>query len=296
MNVKKIKRKILKFFFEEQWYPVICDEKGRTLKQLMPPKNYIWADPFPVVDGERTYIFLEEQRKGQNGRLGYIELYADCSFSSFTPILEKPYHLSWPNVIRVENEGITRWYLIPESGENNTVDVYWAVSFPDTWEFCMTMLSPFTGADPEVYQESDSSWWLFVSGASGSTRVNRELHLYHSTSFPSNNWHKVNDLPVVTGVERSRMAGKIFRNEEGFLIRPAQSCKGEYGQYIVFNHIEELTKSSYRERSVSAFYPTASGVVCTHTWNRYGKLVVRDEKKRWFSIWLYRRLRDLLSS
>lgn len=273
----------------EQWFIVVCDGNGKTIARITPPSDRIWADPFPVSQGDKTYIFLEEQYHGQKGRLGYIELNKDYTHSPFKTILEKSYHLSWPNVFSVGEGEHKVWYMIPESGENRTVDLYKAISFPDTWEFCLTLLSGFKGADPEVYKENDVSWWLFVSGSFEESAVNRQLLLFHSNKFPSSSWKQIRETAVVTGIERSRMAGKIFCNKGGDLIRPAQSCVGEYGEHIVFHRIDELSENTYREQAISAFYPTEPKSICTHTWNSCGDLVVRDEKRRWFSFKPFRK-------
>jgi hypothetical protein len=94
----RIKRKIIRTFFLEQWSLLICGPDGAILRSIIPPKDRIWADPFPVEYGGKTYIFMEQQIGSGNGTLGYIELHADLSYSDFIPILEKPYHVSFPHI------------------------------------------------------------------------------------------------------------------------------------------------------------------------------------------------------
>ncbi len=67
LSIRRIKRKIIKFFFAEQWSILICDRHNHILASIVPEKNRIWADPFPVIYNDHFYIFIEEQIKNRNG-------------------------------------------------------------------------------------------------------------------------------------------------------------------------------------------------------------------------------------
>ena len=47
MTIKKIRRKLQKLLFREQWSLLVSDHDGKLLKHIEPPSDRIWADPFP---------------------------------------------------------------------------------------------------------------------------------------------------------------------------------------------------------------------------------------------------------
>jgi len=281
MNLKKFKRRIQKLFFPEQWSLLVCDPDGKALANLAPPKDRIWADPFPVEQDGRVLVFMEQQYNKCKGTLGYIELFEDMTHTQFTPILEKDYHLSFPNVFQVNNI----WYMIPETHEHGAIDLYRAEIFPDKWVFDSTLVSGIVAVDSTIF-EHDNRWWLFTSLAGQTGGLNESLYLFSSEAFPSCNWasHPMN--PVVTGLQNSRMAGLIFRDQtSGEIFRPAQSCAKEYGEETHLNRITSLTCDTYREETIATIKPEKEfHAVCTHTFNKCDKYIVRDIKTRRFRI------------
>jgi hypothetical protein len=202
----RIKRKLIRTFFYEQWSLLVCDVNGSILKTIAPPKNYQWADPFPVEHEGKTYIFIEQQIGHGNGTLGFIELYPDLTYSAFTPILEKEYHLSFPNVFSVKRNDRILWYMIPESHENRTIDLYKAVHFPDKWSHELTLMDNIEAADSTIFFY-DSKWWLFTSIENGAIRTNKNLSAFFADNFPSKTWTAHPQNPICSDLSNSRMAG-----------------------------------------------------------------------------------------
>jgi hypothetical protein len=285
----RIKRKLIRTFFREQWSLLLLSgesfledagENRRLLKKIVPPLDFQWADPFIAEWEGRVYIFVEQQYKHESGTLGYIEPFAhtQCSF----PVLEKPYHLSFPNVFHYENA----WYMIPESHENRTIDLYKAADFPTAWELEATLMRDVDAVDSVVFSH-DAKWWLFTSikekGAAGKhkTSHNDNLHLFYADSFPTDKWTPHPQNPICTGETNSRMAGAVFRGAQGKVYRPAQNCLKDYGKETNINEILELTETSYKEKLIETVLPEKEmNAVCTHTLNFSEKYAVRDIKTR----------------
>lgn len=296
MTIKKIRRKLQKLLFREQWSLLVSDHDGKLLKHIEPPSDRIWADPFPVEYEGRYLIFIEQQFAGQNGTLGYIELFEDYSLSEFRPILEKPYHLSWPNVFNHRGT----WYMIPETNEHGCIDLYRAADFPDKWEFDRTLLHTVHAVDTMLLEEG-GMFWLFTSMAECSAAessaaehsasqvapgYNNSLSIFYADEFPAGEWKPHAANPVVIDASRSRMAGRFQRTENGSLLRPAQNCRIEYGRSIRVNRIVELSKDAYREASDFEILPERHlHAACTHTLNLCGKYAIRDIKTRKFRLW-----------
>ncbi|MFP3043045.1 hypothetical protein LQZ19_14615 [Treponema primitia] len=281
MLLNRIKRKLIKIFFREQWSLLLCNQDGDILKHIIPPQDRIWADPFPVESGGKTYIFIEEQIGHGNGTVGFIELHSDLTYSSFVPILEKEYHLSFPNIFSFEKNGYITWYMIPETHENKTIDLYRAVDFPFHWEFETTLIDTVDASDTTLLF-FNSYYWLFTSIRTGGVSKNQNLSIFYSDTFPSQKWIPHPGNPVCSSFENSRMAGAIFFNKNtGKLNRPSQNCLNDYGREANINEIIELTPLSYKEERISAIYPERDlHAVCTHTINYSDTYLLRDIKTR----------------
>jgi hypothetical protein len=277
----RIKRKIIRTLFYEQWSLLVCDLNGAVLAAIAPERGVQWADPFPIEHNGKTYIFIEQQIGAKNGTLGVIELFPDLTHSAFTPILEKKYHLSFPNIFSIEENDQKVWRMIPETHENKTIDLYRAVNFPLEWEYELTLMRNIVAVDSTIFYHA-SKWWLFTSLETKSNSINKNLSAFYSDSFPSVNWtpHPLN--PLCSDISNSRMAGTVFLNEKtGFLNRPAQNCRKDYGKETNINEIIELNTSSYKEKKSKIIVPERNlHAVCTHTFNYSNTYLLRDIKTR----------------
>jgi hypothetical protein len=277
----RIKRKVIRTLFYEQWSLLICDLNGAVLAAIAPEQGVQWADPFPVEYNGKTYIFIEQQIGAENGTLGIIELFPDLTHSAFVPILEKKYHLSFPNVFNIEENNQKVWYMIPETHENKTIDLYRAVNFPFEWEYELTLMRDVVAVDSTVFYYA-SKWWLFTGLETKPASINKNFSAFYSDLFPSANWtpHPLN--PLCSDISNSRMAGAVFIDKEtGLLNRPAQNCLKDYGRETNINEIIELSKSSYKEKIIKTLSPEQSlHAVCTHTFNYSNAYLLRDIKTR----------------
>jgi hypothetical protein len=280
MLFRRIKSKLTRIFFEEQWSLLVCSGNGDILKHIAPPRNYIWADPFPVEHNGKIYIFIEQQIGSGNGILGFIELYKNMEHSPFVPVLEKEYHLSYPQVFSVKKEDELIWYLVPESHENKTIDLYRAVEFPLRWVYETSLMKNINASDTSIFFYNDL-WWLFTSCGDSFSSKNSNLSLFYSDRFPSDSWrpHPLN--PVISDPSNSRMAGSVFIDANSKLLRPAQDCKYDYGQNVNINTIIALDTESYKEKKVKTITPEKKlKAVCTHTINYCPSFILRDIKTR----------------
>jgi hypothetical protein len=250
-------------------------------KPLIPPKDRFWADPFPVKVGDRYHIFIEEWIYGKSrGHIAVLEVDSNGPVGTPVPILEKDYHLSHPYVFEWEGAH----YLLPETAENRTVELYRAVSFPDKWEPVAVLLSDVAAVDATIARLGDL-WWLFVN--IGADRISRhdELYLFYAER-PLGEWHPHRRNPVKSDVRSARPAGRIFFWDRHYY-RPSQDCSKTYGHAIVLNRIEAIDPLRYRESEVARISPTwLPGLTGTHTINSASGLTVIDallQRRRLFS-------------
>jgi hypothetical protein len=244
-------------------------------------KDRFYADPFlwKGKDG-RCHLFFEDlPYSTQKGVISYVALDPVSKTWCGTPqvVLERDYHLSYPFLF--EHEGDI--FMIPETSANKTIEVYRATSFPLKWTPHAVLMENIVAADATLHREGDT-WWLFASVKEDSGPNWDELSLFHSDS-PFGPWTAHPANPVISDCRHARMAGNVFRDTQGRLIRPAQNCEESYGAALTFSEITELSKTGYAETSLFDKKPPAhrSGL---HTWNSNGEFTVVDVKmdlNRW---------------
>ena len=252
----------------------VADEAKWWL-EVPSPKDRFYADPFLWLDAAGQYhLFFEDLPYATNrGVISHVTLDPVSKSWNAPPqvVLERPYHLSYPFLFEHEGE----IFMIPETSENRTIEVYRAAPFPTGWAHHATLMENIEAADTTLYHEA-GIWWLFTNIALGSGPNWDELHLFHGPS-PFGPWQAHPANPIVSDCRRARMAGNIVRDSSGRLIRPAQNCEREYGAALCFCEITELSPLKYAETPILVKdAPSArSGL---HTWNRTGDVTVVDIK------------------
>jgi hypothetical protein len=268
----------------EQWFIAYQRSKKPAsslelfrFQPVFPPRDRFWADPFPVRHQDREWIFVEEfhYRTGI-GRIGAIEL-GDPGAREPVTALERPYHLSHPFLFRHQGE----LFMVPETAQNRTVEVYRSRRFPDQWTLEATLLEDVRAVDATLHFDGDR-WWMFVNLAPEHARhAHDELCVFHSTS-PLGPWRPHRSNPVKSDARSARPAGTLFE-QGGRLYRPAQDCTVRYGHSIVVNQIERLSPTDFAERCAWRVEPRwRKGVVATHTLSSADGLSVVDGMR-----WLY---------
>jgi hypothetical protein len=179
--------------------------------------------------------------------------------------------------------------MIPESSENETVDLYRAERFPDAWRHERTLIAGRRLVDATL-AEIDGRWWMFANApALPDVRYEAwlwdELHLFHAPS-PLGPWTPHRRNPVVSDVRRARPAGRLF-TREGAWYRPAQDSSRGYGGGLSIQRITRLDPDGYEETPVTTLLPRwRPGLTGLHTVNAVPGLTVIDvQARRWRHPW-----------
>lgn len=265
-------------FYYGQWYIAFAmkgrDESGLTCSSsfctIFPPFGYSYADPFLIRHQGRAYLFFEVYSRNQRGVIAYSEILGATRYTEPKVVLRTPYHLSYPFVFEWNEEV----YLLPETQENETIELYRATAFPCEWVLHKVLLRGVKLVDPTLHF-ADSKWWLFAGFRSRNAKEVSELNLFMADS-PLGPWNSHPRNPIVVGEHCARPAGRLF-HLDGKLIRPGQDSSRDYGEAIWLNRVETLSGSEYREVPLLRLGPESlPGARRTHTLDFDQQIRVQD--------------------
>jgi hypothetical protein len=253
-------------------------EDLRGFQQLLPPKDRFWADPHVLYRNGKHYVFVEELPFATGkGHISVMVLNDQGKWEESTKVLERDYHLSYPCVF----EEAGQLYMVPESADNHTVELYRCIEFPYRWEHMGNLLEGLAAFDATPVRH-EGLWWLFASVAEerGASSWD-QLFAFYSESL-TGTWkpHRLN--PIVSDVRSARPAGALFERN-GSLYRPSQDCSVRYGYGLKLNRITKLRVDDYEEVCETNITPAAgSGILGVHTYASTAGLTVVDAlRPRW---------------
>jgi hypothetical protein len=233
---------------------------------LRAPSNHFYADPFVIDQAGKTFIFFEDYSyASRKAVISFITIDTDGKCSSPDVALEENYHLAYPCLFTTNGQ----IYLLPETKNNKTIQLYRAVQFPNKWRLENVLQQNVSAVDSTLLHHR-GKFWLFTSGLNSQDpwfSGDSELFLFFADSLQGP-WRSHPKNPIVTDVRKCRGAGQI-QNWNGRLIRPAQDCSFHYGYAVVLNRVDVLSESDYHETPIATispdWLPANRG---THTFNR----------------------------
>lgn len=286
-----LKRLVNKLSLYKQWVLLKTEQsstngfsKINQAKLLYAPSKGFAADPCLVEEKGEQYVFFEEYLEDKKrGRIVCARL-ADLerlgNETKLIPVLEKDYHLSYPFVFKEADT----WYLVPESAENGSLDLYRCTQFPDHWEFVKSLLTHIDAYDGTLHQYA-GRWWIFVNIRPHiSSSPNELLYLFSADSLFAEQWQAHPANPIVNHADKARPAGALFE-KDGVIYRPSQNCAGSYGRSLNLNAIIEWNEHTYKEISVAQCIPKGqTSLEGMHSISCLGNTIISDgiyTRKRW---------------
>lgn len=199
-------------------------------------KKFWFADPLLFEYEDRNYLFVEAfNKKEQKGEIGVFSIENGLPHN-FKIIISEKYHLSYPCVFFCDGS----FYMIPESAENNSVDLYVSRFFPYKWEKVGSLIVGVKYADPTVFVKNGCLKMMAYLEENG----HYELVFY---SININKCSAVEETRIQYDKNQGRPAGHVFLTGSS-LLRPVQDSVEMYGKSIIFKAIDIV--NNYRESNV----------------------------------------------
>lgn len=268
-------KKIVQLLFKtHQWHILVKKQNETAWTRLKQPTNVSRADPFMVYKDNKYYIFFEEFDIKE--RHGYLCVGEYCKNSNdiknIKVILREEYHLSFPNVFLYQNE----YYMIPESSENKTIDLYKFTNFPYELTRIKTLISDISAADSVILFNGEK-FYLFTNVYMHSKCLHSEnLSIFQAKDFINDAFVEIHHNPVVIDNEFARNGGQFIENENG-LFRVSQDCKTRYGYKVNIMKINNLSETEYKEEVFKMLFPP-KGYIAFHTYNMVNDIEIADGK------------------
>jgi hypothetical protein len=258
------------FRHRDHWQVALRGDKGQFQVVADDGRRY-YADPFLLRRDGRTFLFVEEYIHAERkGSIAVAEVIGDRLAASPVPVLSRPYHLSYPHVFEADGEIL----MIPETGENRTLELYRATEFPLKWELVDVLMKDgvYSDATPVFHQ---GRWWLFVTVDVMGKATQDELSIFHSDAI-TGPWMPHAANPVKSDSRSSRSGGRIIKHGDR-LFRPAQDCDRHYGTGLVWFEITELMPTRFSERKVLAWDALSDlGAIGLHSFDELGGIQAID--------------------
>jgi len=200
------------------------------------------ADPFLFYEDGQWYLFFEAMMKntGGKGAIGLAMSQDGLHWNYDRIVLENPWHNSYPLVLKYNG----RYYMIPESYQQNSVIIYEASDFPYNWNPVATILTGRPFVDPSIFRYNNK-WWMFVSDTSSAN-----CYLYFSDDLLSG-WTEHPRSPIVSNKPGiARPGGRSFVYNNGKVIRIAQKDDVIYGEKVRAFEVDTLTETDYAEHEI----------------------------------------------
>lgn len=224
-------KKILGF---DEIYTVAFRKKGENIFCGIPYSSKYWyADPLVYQYENIDYLFVEAyDRAARKGHIAAAIINDNPEKIEFKLIIEEKYHMSFPMVFGWKQE----IYMIPETSENFSINLYHAVEFPYKWE-CIKVFSLKTKIVDTVFlKEENNRFYMLASEVNPNAPLEvryQKFSLLYSNDDWLLEWDNTFNIHQEYNL-KDRNAGKCFM-EGNKVILPAQvSTNIDYGVKLSF--------------------------------------------------------------
>lgn len=230
------------------------------------PRDRIYADPFLFEHRGDTWVFFEDYDRPAGKAVLSAAPISAGGLGPVAPVLDRPYHLSYPCVFRDRGDV----FMIPESKGSGGVELYRCRTFPSSWVLERELFRA-PAVDTSLLIDAEG-YWFFTSLVEPRGKAT-QLWLFHASALDAP-WTPHPANPISLDIRASRGAGAILHHG-GRLFRPSQDCAGRYGRSFTLNEMTRLTPDAYEERPGVTVEPPP-GFVGTHTYAKLGTIEMID--------------------
>lgn len=244
---------------------------SKKIYQIKNPKNKWFADPHVVKKYKDHFIFFEDySTTKKKGSISCLKIDKKNNQKYYENILTTSYHLSFPFIFKYKN----KFYLVPESSEINSINIYKCIKFPNKWKFYKTILKS-RSVDHIIFKYKKC--WYLLNNEKNMKNIYSKLVGYKNENPLSDKWKRINISK--NSLLLGRNAG-FFKSKKS-KYRVSQSyLPGRYGAGVFINRINDISTTSYNENIEKKIFPNLfSKKKGIHTLNSVENFTVFDTSK-----------------
>ncbi len=260
---------------------LLVSESPQTFKCIRYSKDFWYADPISFSRNGKDYLFAEAfDRRLFRGHIVACEITDSLSDISFKTVIKESYHMSFPMVFEW-NDAI---YMIPETSENKSLNLYRAINFPYDWMLEQSFDIGY-GIVDTIITRSNGKLELLSSkfNSDNPLEVKYQRFIlykdskYHLIPFETYNAHyNLSD----------RNAGRIFTYKGIPIIPTQESTEYDYGVSVVFKKnvndryvtVKRISPSDINIEEISLH-----NIIGVHTYSKTDKFEIIDLRYLKFS-------------
>ncbi len=188
--------------------------------------NYI-ADPFFIVDDGQYFLFTELKGK-KDADIALFKSVDGKDFIYDTIVLDEPFHLSYPQVFKHEEE----FYMLPESKQSGHLLLYKSDNFPYAWKVVDTLLKDVKLKDASILLSEEFNLMVAVDD-----HMNQ---LIYTADSLSGDWQEASNYISRKG-NHTRPGGRFFHYQNEWYL-PVQDRSRGYGSGISLYQLHHSTE------------------------------------------------------
>lgn len=223
--------------FNKEDLPTLCCGIKVQYNSIKTSGNYWCADPFICIEEDKIYVFCECYLNDKNKGVIAAGEYSNGRLNGMRIIIEQDYHMSYPCIFKYNSD----FYMIPETADNRTIELYKAKCFPYDWKLVKVLRKNIKCVDTTVVIDNDK---LYAVGYILSRKKNK-VCIFNLDIVNM----KLETIDEVDGFNTDRPAGDIIHIDKK-VIRPTQISVKKYGEGIGFKEIVS-SEGKYEEKLIS---------------------------------------------
>jgi hypothetical protein len=244
---------------------------GDGWRQVPDAGDRFYADPFAHRRQDRDFIFVEDYPHATGKAvISVVRLDGQGNASQPEPVLEEPFHLSYPQVFDWRGET----WMLPEGSASGRLTLYRATRYPDRWSAETVLLEGREISDATLLDHGGLCW-LFATERDGYGSTSDTMAVFVARSIEGP-WtpHPMN--PIAIDRRLARPGGAFVRNG-GRILLPVQDGTEGYGGGLGLSELLALDAGTVRLSAPRAILPEGDWPYPKiHTLNRAGRLEVID--------------------
>lgn len=244
---------------------------GKGWLQVPDTGERFYADPFPYRRGDDDFIFVEDYPHATGKAvISVVRLAGEKAALAPEPILEEPYHLSYPQLFDWRGET----WMLPEASSGGRLTLYRAARFPDRWSAEAVLLEGCEISDATLLEQA-GSWWLFATERDGYGSTSDTMVVFSAPAVDGP-WTPHPANPIVIDRRCARPGGAFIRIGDRIFL-PLQDGTNGYGGGLGLSELLRLDSDRVQLSEPLPISPEGDWPYPRiHTLNRAGRLEVID--------------------